>query len=372
MIKQIIILLLLSTYCYADIDSVSGTISQSQSVALIGESFGSHADYDKQQGENHDYLCIAYEDFEDGTVTDNYETENGDITTSGARTNKTKSFAYAKIKDEDKDVSGDGLFLTNYKSNDELYVCFYFKQPVTITKNEFEQYKMFRAWRLSSGGLPNFYPARVFTGAENAGGTIFTGEPTSTGVYYQWLEESSGFAYDDFMNDLDWHCIEVYLKMETGTEGSYNDDGKIRLWIDGNIVLSSDSIQTNTNNYNGDGYYNTVNGLISFGDYVQDFENLEFLQYDNCYVNATQTRVMLCANADGSGHREIQIPLSWSDTQIQVRVNQGSFTTGQTAYLCVFNSDGTVVASKAVTIGQQYGRSKTLSTKLTLNTKCTI
>jgi hypothetical protein len=43
-------------------------------------------------------------------------------------------------------------------------------------------------------------------------------------------------------------------------------------------------------------------------------------------------------------HREIQIPTAWSDTEITVTFNQGSFTDYETCYLFVVDSDGTASA----------------------------
>jgi hypothetical protein len=40
--------------------------------------------------------------------------------------------------------------------------------------------------------------------------------------------------------------------------------------------------------------------------------------------------------------REVQVPISWNSSTIQARVNQGSFSNGETAYLYVVDSNGNV------------------------------
>jgi hypothetical protein len=49
-------------------------------------------------------------------------------------------------------------------------------------------------------------------------------------------------------------------------------------------------------------------------------------------------------------HREIQIPVQWSDSQIVVNLNQGSFVNGQPAYLYVVDSLGRVSGAHPITI----------------------
>jgi|GEM_PF-4007529 len=68
--------------------------------------------------------------------------------------------------------------------------------------------------------------------------------------------------------------------------------------------------------------------------------------YDNIYIDKSIARVEI-GNAPtyaASTRREVQIPTSWGNS-IQITVNSGAFTNGQTAYIYVVNSDGNVNAS---------------------------
>ncbi|MBE2886736.1 hypothetical protein [Geobacter anodireducens] len=79
---------------------------------------------------------------------------------------------------------------------------------------------------------------------------------------------------------------------------------------------------------------------------------------DDIYVDNTLSRVMICDNANFSSATkcEMQIPTNtWTDGQLQVAVNQGSFPTNSTAYLYVVDANGSPSASKQITFGASSG-----------------
>jgi hypothetical protein len=65
--------------------------------------------------------------------------------------------------------------------------------------------------------------------------------------------------------------------------------------------------------------------------------------FADLYMDTTPQRVVLANNVvyAAATITELQIPTSWSDTSIGITVNLGAFSTGQTAYLFVFDSTGT-------------------------------
>lgn len=75
---------------------------------------------------------------------------------------------------------------------------------------------------------------------------------------------------------------------------------------------------------------------------------------DDIYIDTTRARVEL-GNASTwvvSLHKEIQIPSTWAGTAVTVTLNQGSFTSGTTAYMYVVDSDGNVnINGYPVTLG---------------------
>lgn len=88
-----------------------------------------------------------------------------------------------------------------------------------------------------------------------------------------------------------------------------------------------------------------INGMSGFGwmpefDFTPDCATVDF---GEVYVDKTQSRVEVCnANTKAaSTHCEIQIPhTTWSDGQLQITVNQGSFADSSNQYLYVIDSSG--------------------------------
>ncbi len=79
------------------------------------------------------------------------------------------------------------------------------------------------------------------------------------------------------------------------------------------------------------GHYYRLNGTAEMDRY-----------WDELYVDTTLARIEIgdAPTWTACTHREIQIPVTWSDTQIAFQVNQGTFTAGQAAYLYVVDADG--------------------------------
>lgn len=72
------------------------------------------------------------------------------------------------------------------------------------------------------------------------------------------------------------------------------------------------------------------------------------------YVDTTDARVMIgnAPTLTASTHREIQIPKTiWVDGQIQVQVNQGNFKSGEIAYLFVIDSSNVPSVGKQIVFG---------------------
>jgi hypothetical protein len=75
---------------------------------------------------------------------------------------------------------------------------------------------------------------------------------------------------------------------------------------------------------------------------------------DDLYIDTTWARVMICTGSqwNSKGICEIQIPSAWSANSVTITANQGSFASGQQAYLYVVDSTGAVNANGfPVTIG---------------------
>ncbi len=77
------------------------------------------------------------------------------------------------------------------------------------------------------------------------------------------------------------------------------------------------------------------------------------LYYDDIYISDTRARVEIGNKEtwDECTHREIQVPTTWAEGSIQIKLNKGSFQTGDTAYLFVITENGNVSDGFEIIIG---------------------
>ena len=143
-------------------------------------------------------------------------------------------------------------------------------------------------------------------------------------------------------NDNVWHRIESYIHLGLSGTG-YRD-----VYMDGVFIgsISGDL----TNGTCGLDYF-----LIGYFYRAMDSSTVANRYWDEIYVDNTRARVEIGNASTWSActHREIQIPSAWSDNSITVKVNQGTFSNGQAAYLYVVNANGTLNTSGyPLTFGQ--------------------
>lgn len=129
-----------------------------------------------------------------------------------------------------------------------------------------------------------------------------------------------------------------------------SNNGRFAVYMDGKLQWARERwVATNPGAYNG--HTIDIGNMIDAGS--TSSENHSY-NYDDIYLDFTQARVEL-GNAptwSGCTHREVQVPLEWSDSRIAVAVNRGSFSEGSQAYLYVVDSQGNVNSSGyPVTIG---------------------
>ena len=99
---------------------------------------------------------------------------------------------------------------------------------------------------------------------------------------------------------------------------------------------------------------------LLFLDQVSDNEVAKgtYQYIDSIYVDDSRQRVVLSdeptwraqVNGGPESQREVQIPLRWSDREIQIQVRRGSFDSLAGKYLYVINADGQPVATRGFAI----------------------
>ncbi len=136
-----------------------------------------------------------------------------------------------------------------------------------------------------------------------------------------------------------------WVKVELMIRWSRGSDGFVRVFDNGRKVVD----------YNGP--TDTATGstrVEGIGGYARVKSANNWRYYTDLYMDSTLSHVVL-ANAStlsSSTKREMQIPTSWNNNAITLRVNLGAFSPGQVAYLFVFDANGNANAiGTPVTIG---------------------
>ena len=126
----------------------------------------------------------------------------------------------------------------------------------------------------------------------------------------------------------------VWSKVEMEIKWTNQSNGYVKQWQDGVLVINYSGA---TDKYGGTSRSEAVGG------YARNYPQLNNWRYwADVYLDYSPARVVLANKTPLSAAtiREVQIPTSWSDGSINVTVNLGKFTTGQTAYLFVFDPTG--------------------------------
>lgn len=144
-----------------------------------------------------------------------------------------------------------------------------------------------------------------------------------------------------------WYRVELYIKESSDVDVR---DGSF-VW---RVHNQSNTINT-LQNWNGTIITRETGGsqmrYIVFQNYWGNISSgtgtKEKVYIDDIFIQTgTQARVEIgdAANFDNCVQREIQVPITWSDTSITVTVNRGSFDPCQTYYLYIVDENGSVNA----------------------------
>lgn len=245
--------------------------------------------------------------------------------------------AYAAIQNSDGyfyKVGLKGLAAT------EAYASYQFKWELTAA--DYQPNTFIKLLRFNAN--PDFYDSRPRSYTSLHFG------PVSTAAGYSWDQVTSPEPHDREVNGVlvplvgIWNRMEVYYKY---SEPAGAENGALQTWV--NLALNEDlrDILTRAD----DGVSNTKqidNFLLPF---MVDIPVGMRIYVDNVYVDSTRARVEIGNQAqwDQCTQREIQIPATWSDTEIRFELNRGNLSAGQ-AYVFIVHADGRVSAGFPVTL----------------------
>jgi hypothetical protein len=124
-----------------------------------------------------------------------------------------------------------------------------------------------------------------------------------------------------------------WVKVELMIRWSKSSDGFVQVYENGRRVI----------NYTGrtDGASGTTR-TEGIGGFARMRNTNNWRYYTDIYLDTTLSHVIIgnASTLSASTKREVQIPTSWSNNSITLKVNLGAFSAGQTAYLYVFDSNG--------------------------------
>jgi hypothetical protein len=306
------------------ITSVSGTLTQGATVTIAGSGFGIKDPAPP----------LIWADFEDGTLnpskfgqrkrwsgsmshshfalTTENQAPHSHFSALGTYTPEVRSFSFEIIKSREE---GGWTKVYNYQKRFYDFGNTANQNFWSLQAGDSESTSFYGSWEPEVG--------RCYNTAEGYMGGVrgsYQGVPYDTD---EWLTE-----------EFIWQFEGGTGRNLDGTKGP----GGTGIW---DYTQNGKRVQHRDNVFNG-----TVHPTRLFTDnYVASAPPDGSKVYmDDIYIDDTYARVMI-GNAPtlaGSTIREIQIPSSWSEASIRVRLNLGSFLDLDQAFLYVFDSNGAV------------------------------
>ena len=305
------------------ISSVSGTLSHGANITISGGGFGLKPAASP----------LKYDDFE-GATNGGMVGNIWDVIRNGSeprystvvrRTNSTMS-----VRANFTNGAYGSNFGVSGQAMPRIYLdaWYYMDAGRPYSRN----HKLFRI-HSGTDGLPNLY-YNIY--CQEIGSSHLSQDGVG-GNFHEWI----GVAADYF--ERRWVHLQGYF--EESSPGM--DNGTAEFWIDGqkqvNMVRTFRTRDSSSaswdaiwfGNYFGHGSEGCAN---SYGD--------AYTYWDNVYVDTTRARVEVgdASTYSNARHREIQVPVTWSDDSISVRLNRGSFAGISGLFLFVIDSAGNASA----------------------------
>ncbi len=316
--------------------SVSGTLGDGGNVVIGGSGFGS-------VGPN----VIVFDDFESGVAGADINTGLGSAKYGQWDLVSSVGSTYYGIT---ASVSGSQSFTSDYSVS---YANWIQADLPASTRN------VFISWWLYVPASSN-WPGEGNTYGINWKQTWLQGSSTNNDDIYIPARLNSGWLFGGNENDPgyinytsinmvkgEWKRVWVWLK---GSTSSTSNDGEVKFWelINTGVVQRENDIGINNLKATGswerirpNGYgRQTSNCMTSFDDiYIASGPNAQArveIGDNSIYTNSTKLSILT--------------PTAWSDTLINATLNQGSFNSGDTAYLFVVDAGGTASEGYPITI----------------------
>lgn len=304
------------------IQSISGTLAHNNTITILGNNFGTKTTD----------LPYLFEDFETGSLSANSKmsitggniiSEITTVTDPRLVTQRTPHSNYQLYYNKTDNNNGFGFVNRVGSSQDAGHLRWYasfwvYFDPLT--------------WDVGYDGENNF---KIFR---------FEGS-----VDPQWVD----FAAQTFNNLFEYCDRQTYYAEPPIDYNAWNHfEMEIELGASQKIWINNELFPTAFSCTEGDASYWPF--CIGFNDVFNNDVDEDRAVHDDFYWDWSWARVELgdSNTYDSCTYKEVQIPQTWSDTQITATLKQGNFANNTVAYLYVTDSDGVVSPAYPVTIAQ--------------------
>jgi hypothetical protein len=297
------------------ISSASGTIKDGETVIILGQSFGI-----KSQAKP-----VLWDTFESGSSGQRIENKSatvGNWNSGGGSGGPVYDSSLAHNGGKSSKHSFGSAYNSSLAKNmsfKRLYLDFWLHVDYATVKS-----RNWKPWRFY-GGNDSLQMNWVWY----CNGQALTRYDSAGLDSNSWV----GSSY----SDRSWHHFQLAFE----ESGPGQNDGTIRHFIDSKMHgLDSGNTQTRSSNTSFSeirlGHYwatDSAAGCPASGGAE--------IHIDNVYIDTSWSRVEIGNSPTyaSSTHREIQVPVDWQGSKINVEINTGSFQSGQDAYLYVFDSN---------------------------------
>src|SRR3989339_706840 len=346
----------------ATINSISGTFSNNSSVTISGSEFGIKNPVAPYKYDNFQYGSDKIGQAVSVSASGGRNWNHFSSCASVGRSTPETGFRYSNAHPRyTGDISGWKFFGTNTTYDD----CYQGTNYLTLNKSDGFDEVYWSMWLLSETNGQNAKVRNVKIANWNYNETNY---PQGRWDFYPTQGSGSGHVYAlscGSENSNEWgvgasafsYGAETWNRFEgslvVGNPGVANGRYEVYknanlLQTTGNVMIRNSASCPKPDTFFFTHYHDDIDTSYSPPAPEQN------LYHGEIYFDITRARVELCNSSTWSArtHCEIQIPhTTWNNGQIQINVNQGSFTSGQTSYRYVIDANGNASNGYPVTIG---------------------
>ncbi len=228
-------------------------------------------------------------------------------------------------------------YLSIFSESDEYYFTFWsrFSSPESGDRN-------WKPYYIYPTSIPDLVPHQALGiwGPSGGGWRLSAASPDGTGDGF-W---GPGNELIDDIKDI-WIRFEIYIKQSSPNQTDGATAVKIHYDYETPVIKGAENNSMKTRS--DDAKYGTIN----IGEYYGSGGSVATVYLDDVYFDTTRSRIEIgdAPIWDSCTHREIQIPSAWSESSVAFTVNQGSFSSGEQAYLFVVDENGDVSEGYPIT-----------------------